>query len=262
VSAGEVVVLSPSPRSLYTLEVVERLRAADIAVHGVCARRLLSTARLREEYRREGSRLLRKVWKKLLWRTSRGSEASRAQARGSLRTLARRHGIPLVFGRDFEDEAVVGFLESVKPELVVFTGGGILRRGVLERAGRGVVNCHLGILPTYRGMDAALWALLEARPERIGLSVHLMDEGIDTGPLLSVRPVALERNDTSPAQLLERLESLMGETIVEASVRFLRGELAPRPQKPEDGRQYFRMHPRLREIAGRKLGAYARSLGG
>jgi methionyl-tRNA formyltransferase len=256
---GGVVVLSPSQYSLYTLEVVERLRAAGIEVRGVCVRRLLSSARFREEYRREGRRLVGKAWKKLLWRGSGGGEMQRAQVRGSVRALAREHGIPVVFGRDFEDSAIVEFLERAQPELVVFTGGGILRRPVLERAGRGVVNCHLGILPTYRGMDAGLWAVLEGRPDRVGLSVHLMDEGIDTGPVLSVRPVALEGTDTSWARLLERLESRMGETIVEASVRFLRGELAPDPQEPEEGKQYFRMHVRLQEIAERKLAAFARA---
>jgi methionyl-tRNA formyltransferase len=86
-----------------------------------------------------------------------------------------------------------------------------------------------------------------------------MDEGVDTGPILTVRPVPLDKSDTSAARLLERLESLMGETIVEASVKFLRGELAPRPQKPEEGKQYFGLHPRLQEIAEKKLAALARA---
>jgi len=257
-------VFSPSQYSLYTLCGIEKLVRAGIDVRGICVRRLLNPRRLWREYRREGWRLGEKIWRKLLRR----GRARQGRANPwtlyleklqppatNVAALARHHGIPLVFCSTLNDAGVLQFLERQKPSLVVFTGGGILRQSVLERAGLGVVNCHMGILPPYRGMDVVEWALLEDRPDRLGLSVHLMDKGIDTGPLLSVRPIALEPGDTSLARLLERFEPLMCEEIVDASVRFLRGEITPRPQRPEDGKQYFRMPPALRRLAEKKLAA-------
>ena len=255
-SAGGVVVLSPSQRSAYTLSVAAGLLDAGIEVSGLCVRRLLSARRLREELQREGRALPRKIWTKLLGRG--GTPPAAAGGERSLQALARRHYIPLVFCETLNDRAVVEFLEQRTPELVVFTGGGIIRREVLAHAGRGVVNCHMGSLPDYRGIDAALWAVLERRPDKVGLSAHLMDEGIDTGPLLAVRPVALEASDTSATRLVARLESLMGEAMVDACVKLLRNEIQPRPQRPEDGRQFFRLHPWLREIVEKKLAALAR----
>ena len=255
-SAGGVVVLSPSQRSAYTLSVAAGLLDAGIKVTGLCVRRLLSARRLREELQREGRALPRKIWTKLLGRGGAAQAATGGER--SLRALARRAGIPLLFCETLNDPDVVEFLGQRAPELVVFTGGGILRGEVLARAGRGVVNCHMGFLPDYRGIDTALWAVLEGRFDKVGLSVHLMDEGIDTGPLLAVRRVALEASDTSATRLVARLESLMGETMVDACVKFLRGEIQPRPQRLEDGRQFFRLHSRLREIAEKKLAAHAR----
>ena len=258
-SAGSVVVFSPSQYSAYTLGVVMGLLDAGVEVGGLCVRRLLSRQRLREEYRLVGNKLPRKVWKKLLRRGDPPATAAAAEHAG-LRKLARRHDIRVIFCQTLNDPGVLAFLDKSVPSLVVFTGGGILRRPVLERAGGGVVNCHLGFLPDYRGMDASLWAVLEDRLDKLGLSVHLMDEGIDTGPLLAVRPVPLEATDTSAAHLQERHESLMCETMVETCLRFLRGEIHPRPQRADDGRQYFRMHARLQEIAEKKLAVGARAL--
>lgn len=268
-SVPRVVVFSPSDYSLYTLCVVEKLVRAGMAVTGICARRLLSPQRLWREYRRERSRLVEKVWRKLVRRerTFHGRPNPWALYLEKLRPptknvsgLARHHGIPLLFCATLNDAEVLEFLQRRQPELVVFTGGGILRRPVLERAGRGVVNCHMGILPDYRGMNVVEWALLEGRPDLLGLSVHLMDEGIDTGPLLSVRPIALEPDDISLARLVERLEPLMCEEIVDASVRFLRGEITPRSQHREDGKQYFRMPPALRKQVEKKLAVYVERL--
>ena len=257
-SAPGVVVFSPSQYSLYSLAVVERFLGAGVEVRGICVRRLLSGQRLREEYRQEGSQLPRKIWKKMLRRGTRppGTETSGSR---NLRALARDHGIPVIFCQTLNDLDVLDHLEKHAASLVVFTGGGILRRPILERAGRGVLNCHLGFLPDYRGMDASWWAVLEGQPDKLGLSVHLMDEGIDTGPILSVRPLPLEITDTSFERLQERHESLMGEMMVETCLKFLRGEIQPQPQRAEEGKQYFRMHPRLREIAEKKLAPYVRS---
>ena len=49
----------------------------------------------------------------------------------------------------------------------------------------GVLNCHMGILPNYRGMDIIQWAILEKRLDLIGLSCHIMTEKIDEGPIVS-----------------------------------------------------------------------------
>lgn len=60
--------------------------------------------------------------------------------------------------------------------------GAILRSRHLAHPRLGFLNAHPGLLPQYRGLDPVCWTLLHGDPQ--GATVHMMDEGIDTGPIL------------------------------------------------------------------------------
>ncbi len=147
---------------------------------------------------------------------------------------------------------MVELLEKTEPDLVVFTGGGIIRQPVLERAGAGVVNCHAGILPAYRGMDVIEWAILENRLDQVGISVHFMAQGVDTGDILRVRQIELPA-DIELSQVRDLFEPIMTREIVSSCADYLQGKLERRPQRLEDGKQYFVMHPLLLEATERKF---------
>jgi Formyl transferase len=83
------------------------------------------------------------------------------------------------------DDAVISELETIKPTHVVVHGTRILSKKVLRSVGAPFVNIHAGITPRYRGSHGAYWALVEKDRERCGVTVHLVDEGIDTGPVLA-----------------------------------------------------------------------------
>ena len=139
-----------------------------------------------------------------------------------------------------------------------YTGGGILRNPLLEASGRGVFNAHMGILPRYRGTDVVEWPLVEERTEDIGLgvTVHFMATGLDTGPIANFQAVRVETGD-SMERLRKRFEPAMLRGVMQA-LRDLRDDrLELEPQRIEDGRQYFVMHPRFYAIARRKLAALA-----
>lgn len=64
-----------------------------------------------------------------------------------------------------------------------------LREPWLQAFGNNMVNLHLGLSPYYRGAGTNFWALQEGKPELFGATIHLIDEGIDSGPILfHVRP--------------------------------------------------------------------------
>jgi methionyl-tRNA formyltransferase len=257
----KVVVFAPIRTSSFS-KVVTQLchREPGVEVAGVVVRRALDGSRIRSELRRDGVRLARKVFDKLVL----GGELSAAAGEAGFEELALQHGaadrslpavcrdlgIPCLVAADHNDPAVVSMLAAVRPDVSTFTGGGILRPPVLEHSGAGVLNAHMGILPRYRGMDVVEWALLEGETERIGLGVtlHFMAAGIDTGPILARRHIAIEPGDNL-ARLRRRFEPVMVELLLEG-VRGVRdGTLTPETQEPADGRQYFVMHPRLVEQA-------------
>lgn len=259
---SSVVIFSPNRYSLYTISVTELLLRQNVEVKAVIVRKLVNPGRFASEFRRDGVRLLKKIWKKLVLRQKAYADqpfetmASFMRAEGiifkSVDALAREHNIPLQYCRDLNDAEVVSDLRRLKPDLVLFTGGGLIRKDILANAGAGVVNCHMGMLPKYRGMDVVEWPILEGDLEHIGMTVHFMDEGVDTGDILRTRKVDFAAGDTIK-QIRDRFEPLMCREIVSVCVDFLEGIVKKQPQKKSAGRQYFVMHPRLIELAGEKL---------
>ena len=103
-------------------------------------------------------------------------------------------------------------------------------------------------------MDVVEWAILETKSGMppVGLTLHLMDRGVDTGPILIRHPEPIQPGD-NPVNLRERLESHMVKIVLEG-LRGLRDDtIISEEQKAEDGRQYFVMHPRFQEVAARQL---------
>ncbi|MBP7933953.1 MAG: hypothetical protein KA354_04820 [Phycisphaerae bacterium] len=94
-------------------------------------------------------------------------------------------------------------------------GAGIIRSPLIQLARQGVVNVHHGFLPDIRGCQSIAWGLLEDRHEWIGVSVHLIDEGIDTGPILKRQHLRAVAAETYPS-LFAKATVLGGRLLVEA----------------------------------------------
>lgn len=264
-----VVVLAPfvnSPFSRCVSVLCHREPGVELA--GIICRRVINPSRLRSELRRDGVRLVRKAWRKLVLAEADdtgGNEeglhelAIQAGAGGqTLRTFARNERIPFVSVGDHNEPRAVSALRSMHPDVVVFTGGGIIRNDLIEAAGRGIFNTHMGPLPDYRGMDVVEWPILEGRHEDPGLGVtlHFMDRGIDTGPIARIERVPIRAGD-SMERLRKRFEPVMVRLMLEG-VRLVRDDaLVLRTQKEAEGRQYFIMHPRLYEESRRRLARIA-----
>ncbi len=87
-------------------------------------------------------------------------------------------------------------IEKLKPDIVVVNGTRILNRKTLAKLNATVINTHQGITPSYRGAHGAYWALTQNDPAHCGVTVHLVDEGIDTGNIIAQSVIAPEANDS------------------------------------------------------------------
>lgn len=256
--APGVIVFSPNPYSLYTLAVLQLLTIHGVWVQGIAVRRLFNRKRFFHEFKRDGVRLLRKIWIKLVLR----KKAYRPRAYQTLPQLltqlgvtrkhvaawAKDHGVPVWQCDTLNDDNVLEALKANQPKTVVFTGGGLIREPVLEASGAGVINTHLGLLPPYRGMDVVEWPILENRPHQVGLTVHFMAKGVDEGDILVMHRTPHAHTEDI-LQLRERMEVLSPQASVSATLRFLQGELQARSQVLADGKQYFIIHPCLYDLA-------------
>lgn len=81
-------------------------------------------------------------------------------------------------------EAVEKLLKGINPAVVVINGTRIIAKRILSCTRAKFVNMHAGITPLYRGVHGGYWALTENNREACGVTVHLVDLGIDTGCIL------------------------------------------------------------------------------
>ena len=137
--------------------------------------------------------------------------------------------------RSSEDRAP---LVAWQPDvLVVVAYGLILPKAVLEIPRLGCVNVHASLLPRWRGAAPVERAVL-AGDETTGVTIMLMDEGLDTGPILLQRAVAIDPHETG-ATLRTRLAAEGAPLLLEALQGLAEGTLRPRPQ-PLEGVTYAR----------------------
>ncbi|MBA3469235.1 MAG: formyl transferase [Herpetosiphonaceae bacterium] len=80
--------------------------------------------------------------------------------------------------------ATITLLQALEPDIVIVNGTRIIAKKVLEAIAAPFVNMHAGITPLYRGVHGGYWALVEHNPAACGVTIHLVDPGIDTGTVL------------------------------------------------------------------------------
>lgn len=105
--------------------------------------------------------------------------------------------------------------------------GYILKKPILDVFPRGVINVHPALLPFNRGSYPNVWSIVEGTPA--GVTVHYMDEGVDTGDLIAQREVVVESTDTGET-LYRRLEGVSVELFEEIWTPWREGKALRRPQ--------------------------------
>ncbi len=160
----------------------------------------------------------------------------------------RHLGIQLKTVSSLKDPVCIDFLRGV--DLVIYAGGGIVGKGLLDSVGLGVLNCHGGPLPAVRGMNALEWAILLDEPT--SNTLHYMTQKVDQGPIL--RQV---KHDYSSCRSIDEARGQATVYAIEDLLQMVSdlhaGDHKAEVQHQIDGRQYFTMHPTLKAIVNRRL---------
>jgi methionyl-tRNA formyltransferase len=148
-----------------------------------------------------------------------------------VKTTALEMGLHVYQPESIKTESSQEFLKRVAPDAVVIIAyGQIIPARLLKIPHLGWLNLHASLLPRYRGAAPIQWAI--ANGETItGLTAMQIDAGMDTGPTLLRREVAIGPDETAP-ELAARMSAVGAELITESLLRFDRGEIAPAPQDP------------------------------
>ncbi len=153
-------------------------------------------------------------------------------AESPVKQLARGHGLSVYQPATLRAAAAQAELAALAPDLIVVAAYGlILPQEVLDLPRFGCINVHGSLLPRHRGAAPIAAAILAGDAEA-GISIMLMDAGVDTGPVLSTAALPVAADDTT-GTLTGKLAGLGAELLADTLPRWLAGQITPQPQPAE-----------------------------
>jgi methionyl-tRNA formyltransferase len=162
-------------------------------------------------------------------RPDKPSGRGREVAFSPVKQTALAYNIPIWQPGSFKKQENSKALAAYQADLyIVAAFGQILPQGVLDQPRYGTLNIHASLLPKYRGPDPIAEAILQG-DEQTGVSIMLLDAGVDTGPVLTRRSVPIN-NDETLGSLTVKLAELGAQALQEALPLWIGGKLQPEPQ--------------------------------
>ena len=256
---GSVVIICPTSTSLYSLSVMELCRRFGVRIEGVIIRSI-SVRRFNQEWKRDGKRLLRKVWRKFVLNSDENSDTCRVSSKlvydrlscgfSDVRKFAKHLAVPIFEVDDLREPPFTCVSNS--PRMALFTGGGMVGDSFLRGFPSGIINVHLGCLPAYKGMDVVQAPILEGCFNSVGITAHIMVKGLDEGPVVSNFTLNSDGYETLGG-LRNELSALSPLMCFDAGIGIQSGRYDPVPQATEIGRQYYIVHELLNDMLSRVM---------
>jgi folate-dependent phosphoribosylglycinamide formyltransferase PurN len=199
-----VVLTAGHDKAPHVRLLAEGLRDDGVEIVGVLVVSPFQISRLRNIIRARGLSSLRSLVRKLLGLP--GSSASihldalQQAMRGqkitnlSLKSWSKMNHVAYRTVKSLNSAEAILFLKGCHPDGVIYGGGGILKQPFIDAANGCVLNAHSGPMPEVRGMNAAEWSILFDLP--VTVTVHFIDNGIDTGAPVDRRIVTVDPEDT------------------------------------------------------------------
>jgi len=148
------------------------------------------------------------------------------KSRRSLAAICASRGVSCTTLSSANAPDFAGRLRELGVDLLLHQSPEILRGDVLRAPKVGVLNRHLSLLPAYRGSWPVFWQFAHGE-SRLGVSIHLVDEGIDTGPVVAQAAIDRQPDDTI-ASAHERLFARAAALTTDAIARLARRERVAR----------------------------------
>lgn len=149
---------------------------------------------------------------------------SKALVPTPVKEVALKHGIEVFQPKRIRNEEAIAAVKAMNPEVIVVVAfGQIIPKEILDMAPYGCLNVHASLLPAYRGAAPIQWAVLNGDKES-GVTIMRMDEGLDTGDMISKVIVPLDVKETSES-LFDKLSAAGAKLLVETLPKVVAGEV-------------------------------------
>ena len=138
-----------------------------------------------------------------------------------VKLCAEKHNIPLFQSNVLRKSEAVSWVKTLQPDLLVLAFvTSFVPQEMIDIAGSGGINYHPSLLPKYRGGSAINWAVINGETET-GVTIHFIDKGVDTGPILLQEKIAIEPDDTVKSIYFGKLYP-MGIRMIGQAVKLIR----------------------------------------
>jgi len=147
-----------------------------------------------------------------------------------VKEFALKAGLPLLQPQRLKDPEAYEWVKGLRPDLLVLAYvTDIVPQSMIDLTTLGGINFHPSLLPKYRGASAMNWAIINGET-KTGITIHKIDAGVDTGPIIIQEEVPISPNDTVKSLYFEKIYPL-GVKMVAEAVRLIReGKAEPVPQ--------------------------------
>lgn len=129
---------------------------------------------------------------------------------------------------NINDATAIAAIQQANPTIVIVNGTRILKPATLQSCAATFINTHQGITPRYRGAHGAYWALYENNPSQCGVTIHVVDQGIDTGNIIARASIAPTNEDSFVTYPYLQTAAALP-VLVDAIRKGLAGQLASKP---------------------------------
>ncbi len=147
----------------------------------------------------------------------------------------------IFFPKSVNDKTVIDHTNAISPDVIVVCGTSIIHKKIINGLNVPLVNIHVGITPKYRGVHGGYWALANNDEENFGVTAHLIDQGIDTGGIISQRTFQPEKNDNYCTYPL--LQTLKGLDCLEDAIHQIETDSVQIKKKSSESKLYY--HPTI-----------------
>jgi methionyl-tRNA formyltransferase len=150
-------------------------------------------------------------------------------------------GVPHIATHDVNAPEVTRFIRDCAPDIVLVNGTNLLREpllALLPQIPLGIINLHTGLSPYSRGGNCNLYMLLEGHPEKVGVTVHHIDRGIDSGDIIFTSQVSMEPEDSM--EMIDARSFHLGIDLLLRAAHQLQQGSAARVKQWEEGKLFLK----------------------
>lgn len=168
----------------------------------------------------------------------------------SLKKWSDIHNVDYQVVNNLNSKKTEKYLSNKNIDLLIYGGGGLFRKNIIQILNGKILNAHLGPLPEIRGMNAIEWSVLLGLRNEI--TIHFINEGIDTGKVIERLPVIISKMDS--IQSIREKAMLQG---INGLLNFLKNESEinriPNDEIDEHYRQCFELSDIMKEFLEHKI---------